>query len=122
MNHLEPRLRLKEHEVLSTLAALEGDVRASGRAGVRDDTDTAASSENTSSSVEAAAVLSHTLQEVRDALARLADGQFGDCTICGRPIEPARLEAVPWTPYCLEDQEKQDLQTHPGGSAHWNAL
>ena len=34
-------------------------------------------------------------------------------------IEPARLEAVPWAAYCLEDQEKQDKRTHApqGGSA-----
>ena len=41
------------------------------------------------------------LQQVRDALGRLADGTFGRCIIDGGPIEEHRLEAVPWTPYCL---------------------
>jgi DnaK suppressor protein len=120
--HLEPRLRLKEHEVLSTLAALEGDARTAGNMEVHDGTDHATVSQNASSSLDVAAVLSLTLQEVQDALGRLKNGDFGNCTLCGRPIEPTRMEAVPWTPYCLEDQEKQDLKMHPDGSAHPNSL
>jgi DnaK suppressor protein len=42
------------------------------------------------------------LQQVRDALGRLADGTFGRCIVDGGPIEEHRLEAVPWTPYCLK--------------------
>jgi DnaK suppressor protein len=74
------------------------------------------SSESTSESLETAAVLSMTLEEVRDALQRLARADYGKCTLCGRPIEPSRLQAIPWTPYCLEDQEKMDLKM-PVGSA-----
>jgi DnaK suppressor protein len=36
------------------------------------------------------------------------DGTYGKCIDCGRPIEPGRLEAVPWTPYCFDDQKKRD--------------
>jgi RNA polymerase-binding transcription factor DksA len=42
------------------------------------------------------------LQQVRDALNRLADGTFGTCIVDGGPIEEQRLEAVPWTAYCLK--------------------
>jgi DnaK suppressor protein len=42
------------------------------------------------------------LQQVRDALNRIADGTFGTCIVDGGPIEEERLEAVPWTPYCLK--------------------
>jgi DnaK suppressor protein len=42
------------------------------------------------------------LQQVRDALGRLADGTFGRCIVDGGPIEEHRLEAVPWAPYCLK--------------------
>lgn len=48
------------------------------------------------------------LNQVRDALQRIEDGTFGTCTVDGGPIEPARLEAVPWTPYCLKHQEELD--------------
>lgn len=43
---------------------------------------------------------------VRLALERLHDGTFGECLHCGQPIGEKRLEALPWTPYCIECQEK----------------
>src|ERR1700728_3793928 len=46
------------------------------------------------------------LSLVRLALERLREGTFGDCLHCGRPIGEKRLEALPWTPYCIECQEK----------------
>ncbi len=48
------------------------------------------------------------LTDVRAALKRLDEGTFGKCIDCGREIPAARLEAIPWTAYCLEDQEKHD--------------
>ena len=45
------------------------------------------------------------LQQVRDALGRVADGTFGTCIVDGGPIEEQRLEAVPWSPYCLKHAE-----------------
>ncbi len=33
--------------------------------------------------------------EIDAALARLADGSYGTCEVCGLPIEPERLEARP---------------------------
>ena len=43
---------------------------------------------------------------VRAALKRLNEGTFGECIHCGKTIGAKRLEAVPWTPYCIECQEK----------------
>ena len=46
------------------------------------------------------------LQMVESALQRLREGSFGECVNCGNEINPKRLEAVPWTRYCIECQEK----------------
>jgi DnaK suppressor protein len=46
------------------------------------------------------------LQQVRDALRRIDDGTFGRCVVDGKPIEAKRLDAEPWTPYCLEHQQR----------------
>jgi len=35
------------------------------------------------------------IEEIQAALARLDDGTYGDCEVCGEPINPARLEALP---------------------------
>ena len=49
------------------------------------------------------------LQQVREALGRVADGTFGKCIVDGGPIEERRLEAVPWTPYCLTHAERVEV-------------
>ncbi len=46
------------------------------------------------------------LTQVRSALERLEDGSFGECQQCGNQIGEKRLEAVPWTSYCISCQEK----------------
>ena len=46
------------------------------------------------------------LSLVRLALERLREGSFGECLHCGRTIGEKRLEALPWTPYCIDCQEK----------------
>jgi YteA family regulatory protein len=50
------------------------------------------------------------LVRVEDALDRLQGGTYGYCTRCGRPIDSARLEAVPETPFCLQCREEVDGQ------------
>jgi len=47
-----------------------------------------------------------TLQMVEAALARIREGSFGECINCGEEINIRRLEAVPWTRYCIACQEK----------------
>ena len=53
------------------------------------------------------------LQQVRDALGRVADGTFGTCIVDGGPIEEQRLEAVPWTPYCLKHAQRLEAAASP---------
>lgn len=46
------------------------------------------------------------LDNVRAALGRIDAGTFGICTVGAEPIGEMRLDAVPWTPYCLQHQEE----------------
>ncbi|HEY0786876.1 MAG TPA: TraR/DksA family transcriptional regulator [Acidobacteriaceae bacterium] len=46
------------------------------------------------------------LTQVRSALDRLDEGTFGECLHCGKRIGQKRLEALPWTPHCIDCQEK----------------
>ncbi|HEY7692423.1 MAG TPA: TraR/DksA C4-type zinc finger protein [Gaiellaceae bacterium] len=50
----------------------------------------------------------HVLNEIDAALARIDDGTFGTCRICGKPIGSERLEALPWATLCIEDKRKQE--------------
>jgi DnaK suppressor protein len=48
------------------------------------------------------------LRQVRGALARVADGSYGTCMHCEEDISPKRLNAVPWTAFCIRCQEAAD--------------
>src|ERR1019366_7587924 len=51
---------------------------------------------------------SNLLRNVRGALSRVADGSYGICLHCEEEIKPKRLDAVPWTKYCIRCQEASD--------------
>jgi DnaK suppressor protein len=42
------------------------------------------------------------------ALTRINDDTFGSCLHCEQEISRRRLEAVPWTPFCVRCQEAAD--------------
>jgi len=58
------------------------------------------------------------LQEIEAAAQRLERGTYVTCQACGRPIGDARLEAMPATRFCVEDQAKAERQAgYPGSRA-----
>ncbi len=48
------------------------------------------------------------LRNVRAALRRIDNESFGTCVHCEEEISMKRLNAVPWTPYCIRCQEMAD--------------
>ncbi|WP_446682090.1 TraR/DksA family transcriptional regulator [Diaphorobacter nitroreducens] len=50
------------------------------------------------------------LVAVRAALARLADGSYGECTDCGQPVGVARLLAQPAAARCIACQSKAEAR------------
>jgi RNA polymerase-binding transcription factor DksA len=46
---------------------------------------------------------SQILEQVRAALLRIADDKYGRCQECGKEIPTARLDAIPYTLYCVDD-------------------
>ncbi len=45
---------------------------------------------------------------VKAALNRIEHGNFGVCEDCGGKIAKARLDALPYTPYCIECETKRE--------------
>jgi len=48
------------------------------------------------------------LKAIDEALRRIEDGRYGNCTNCGKKIKVPRLQAVPWARHCIDCQELQD--------------
>jgi DnaK suppressor protein len=109
IEHLKQRLLAREKELTEEISRFRNEARECRSAEVGDPADRAVSSEEKDIALEETSLAADTLKQVRAALKRIDDPTYGQCVDCGRPIEPGRLEAVPWTPYCLDDQRKHDL-------------
>jgi RNA polymerase-binding transcription factor len=108
VKRIKQRLLEKERGLLSDIARFQSEARSAAGSEVGDPLDKATDSEGKSTSFEESSLEWQTLVQVREALERTKDGTFGKCLDCGRPIERARLEALPWTPYCHQDQDRRD--------------
>ena len=100
----------KEQDLLSDIKRLQEDARQAQQSEVQDEIDEVTSSEVRAATLQENTIEWQTLQQVRAALLRIDDGTYGKCIDCGRDILPARLKAVPWTPYCIQDQQKHDAE------------
>jgi DnaK suppressor protein len=48
---------------------------------------------------------------IDEALKRIERSDYNICQMCGKEISKKRLDAVPWTPYCRECQEKEEEES-----------
>src|SRR5512140_1046871 len=60
---------------------------------------------------------SNMLRNVRAALRRIDEGMYGICVHCEEDISPKRLNAVPWTPFCISCQEAADRAAQEGNES-----
>jgi RNA polymerase-binding protein DksA len=54
------------------------------------------------------------LQQIEDALERMAEGTYGKCEECGDAIPKARLDAIPYATYCLPCRQALEEETEQG--------
>ena len=47
------------------------------------------------------------LQKIERALKRMDEGTYGLCERCGKPIEKARIKALPYVDLCIKDAKAQ---------------
>ena len=104
VKHYQKRLTEIERELSSRISregkqAREDVSDSPGDVGDRSVGDVAASDHFSAAELDGAI-----LDEVREALRRVEAGTYGRCVVDGGPIETKRLDAVPWTRYCLKHQ------------------
>ncbi|MFI2562740.1 TraR/DksA family transcriptional regulator [Paenarthrobacter sp. NPDC018779] len=92
---------------LALLGALRGDIASVSAARLDSNVDDEHDPEGSTIAFElsqASALMEQSragLGHIEDALARIDAGTFGICIVCGVEIPEGRLDARPWTPYCV---------------------
>src|SRR5205807_496594 len=102
------RLEERQQSLRKTVSRTEEDGRIADQDSAQDIADRAASSYTKEFLFSVSNNDRQLLQMVESALQRIREGSFGECVNCGNEINAKRLEAVPWTRYCIACQEKQE--------------
>ena len=58
------------------------------------------------------------IHEIRSALDRIEDGDYGLCERCEEPLPAKRLDALPWARLCVTCQSAIEAEAHQGQTFH----
>jgi len=101
---LEAQRTALRHELESHGADPDADeVALTGDAGF---SDRSHSTEERARVLAVTNALRSNLRDVEHALAKMDAGTYGTCESCGKPIDPERLEALPWAILCMECKQR----------------
>jgi DnaK suppressor protein len=107
--HFKQRLLAEEQRLLALIKRAEASAREGVFDSAHDRGDESVNDVLTEEQLKEADTYWSELKQVRDALQRIEVGTFGKCIVDGGPIEEKRLEAIPWTPYCLKHERQIEL-------------
>src|SRR5713101_9516341 len=99
------KLLVRREGLVGQVQAAEAYSRQRDAEATQDPADMAANAYTKELLVSMSANDRHLLQLIDEALERIDDGEYGECTNCGKPIQEKRLEAVPWARHCLPCQD-----------------
>lgn len=108
LDSFKKRLEERQQALRKMVSRTEEDGRVADQDSAQDIADRAANSYTKEFLFSQSNNERQLLQMVETALGRIREGSFGECISCGNEINAKRLEAVPWTRYCIECQEKKE--------------
>jgi len=106
LEQFKKRLETRQHELRRLVSRNVQDGRAADEQAAQDIADKAANSYTKEFLFHQSNNDRQLLQLVEEALNRIREGAYGECVNCGNELNAKRLEAVPWTRYCINCQEK----------------
>jgi DnaK suppressor protein len=104
----EDALRAKQRELLDSFERDKAAGNQQNDDGIQDLADKAASAYSKELNFSLSDTERNLLMQIDEAFVRLKNGNYAVCTNCGTTIGEKRLQAVPWTPYCIDCQELQE--------------
>jgi len=106
LEQFRKRLETRQHELRRLVSRNVQDGRAADEQAAQDIADKAANSYTKEFLFHQSHNDRQLLQLVEEALGRIREGGYGECVNCGNELNAKRLDAVPWTRYCIDCQEK----------------
>ncbi len=110
LEEFKKRLQQKKQELLETVTQDQSEGRVYDETGTQDLADKASNSYTKEFLFGLSDTERAILMAVDEALARIKTGSFGQCVMCGGPVQSKRLEALPWARHCLDCQEKTERE------------
>ena len=120
IERLRQKLEFMRHESRQLLRRVDQEAQSLDADSPQDSADRSVISLSKESVFERSSQHRTSLRRIEAALRRIADGSFGVCVGCGDDIQSRRLEAVPWTQYCLRCQ--RELEQGMGSSFSTRSL
>ncbi len=100
------KLETQRHDTLQSLARVQKEGRSLGQDCPSDNADRSVTTFSREFLFERSTQRKHLLRNIEAALDRIHEGTFGECANCENQISSRRLEAMPFTAYCRECQER----------------
>jgi DnaK suppressor protein len=104
VERLRQKLEFQRHETRQFLRHLDQEARSLDAEAAQDSADRCVISLSKEALFERSSQRRTVLGLIEAALKRIADGSFGTCVGCGDEIQDQRLQALPWTQFCLRCQ------------------
>jgi DnaK suppressor protein len=101
----EDALRKKQHELIDSYQRDKAAGNTQPDDGIQDLADKAASAYSKELNFSLSDGERGVLMLIDEAFARIKGGSYGTCTNCSNVIGEKRLQAISWTPYCIDCQE-----------------
>ncbi len=113
---LRQRLERDRDSLRGEIAQMQGEDAAGNRYDAEfsgygnHEADTATETYEQERDIALQGTLEKQMDEVEHALRKFEDGTYGVCDVCGKDINPERLEVFPQATLCLDDQQKAEAQ------------
>ena len=122
MEQLKEKLENLRQESMRFLERLRHESRSLETDGTQDSADQCVVNLSKEYLFEQSSQKRTTLRLIEAALQRMTEGSFGTCVACSDEIQIRRLQAVPWTQFCLSCQEELEGEVGASVSARTSQL
>lgn len=114
IDDLRVRLETEREELVTQLSTIEEDAfsssqsELSGDVGLDDESaDAGSATFEREKDLSIEQNVRDLLDKIARALKRMDAGTYGICDTCGKPIEKARIKALPYVDLCIKDAQAQ---------------